>query len=89
VSQQIQDEPVKDHTLEEAAAAIRMSSRWLRQQIRNGEDAEKADAPFIEHTKRGHKILFTDDQLEKLRGLHAKAPAAAESITTGRKRRSA
>lgn len=78
-------EPGKDYTLKEAAAAIRMSDRWLRQQIKDGEDPEK-DAPFIEHTKRGHKLLFTEDQLESLRELHAKKPAAvvAESITTGR-----
>lgn len=78
----------KDHTLKEAAAAIRMSDRWLRQQIKDGENPDKS-APFIEHTKRGHKILFTDDQLQALRTLHAQKPAVVESITTGRKRRSA
>jgi hypothetical protein len=77
--------PEKDYTLKEAALAIRMSDRWLREQIKVG---EKGDGPFVEHTKRGHKILFTEDQLEKLRRLHAKAPAVtAESITTGKKRR--
>lgn len=75
----------KDYTLVEAAEVIRMSDRWLRQQIKDGQDPEKS-APFIEHTKRGHKILFTEDQLAALRTLHAKKPAAPESITTGRKR---
>lgn len=78
--------PAKDATLKEAADAIRMSDRWLRQRIKDG---EKGDGPFIEHTKRGHKILFTPDQLENLRTLHAQKPAAPESITTGKKRKTA
>lgn len=78
--------PERDFTIVEAAKAIRMSDKWVRQQIKRG---EKGEGPFVEHTKRGHKILFTEDQLEKLRRLHAKEPAAPASITTGRKRRSA
>lgn len=78
-------DPGKDYTLLEAAKAIRMSDRWLRQQIKDG---EKGEGPFVEHTKRGRKILFTDEQMAKLRDLHAQKPAVVASITTGRKRRS-
>ena len=75
-----------DLTLVEAAKAIRMSERWVRQQIKLG---EAGDGPFVEHIKRGHKILFTREQVEKLRLLHATKPPVAESMTTGKKRKSA
>ena len=68
-----------DYTLIEAAEAIRMSERWLRGRIA---------ADKIEHTRRGHKIMFTAAQMEKLRAAHAVAPAP-EVVTTGRKRKSA
>ena len=66
-----------DHTLDEVAAALRMSTRWVRDRIKEG----------AEHQRKGHKITFTTEQVEKLRAAHTKMPAA-ESITTGRKRKS-
>lgn len=65
-----------DYTLEEVALALRMSSRWVRDRIKEG----------AEHTRRGHKIRFTAEQVEKLRASHATTPIA-QSITTGPKRR--
>jgi len=67
----------KDYTLEEVATALRMSTRWVRDRIKHD---------GAEHTRRGHKIVFTAEQVEKLRASHAKAPIE-ESITTGRKRK--
>lgn len=73
----------EDFTLVEAAKAIGMSGRWLRQQIKDGEAGE---GPFIEHTRRGHKIMFTEDQVEKLRAAHKRVAPVEQSVTTGRKR---
>lgn len=72
----------EDFTLLEAAQAIRMSERWLRGEIKKG---EKGEGPFIAHTRRGHKITFTAEQIESLRRTHAVEPVEA-SITTGRKK---
>jgi hypothetical protein len=66
-----------DLTLNEAADVIRMSERWLRQQIKDG---------LVECERRGHKIFFTPSQVEKLRHSFTVRPAA-QSITTGRKRK--
>lgn len=66
-----------DYTLPEVAKALRMSPRWVRDRIR--EDG-------VEHTRRGHKIVFTAEQVEKLRAAHTKAPVE-QSMTTGKKRR--
>ena len=68
-----------DHSLEDVAKALGMSTRWVRDRIR----VDKA-----EHQRYGHVIRFTDEQVEKLRASHAKAPIA-ESITTGRRKKSA
>lgn len=68
-----------DYTLEEVAAAVRMSTRWVRERIKEG----------AEHQRKGHKITFSSEQVEKLRAAHTKAPAVEQSITTGRKKRSA
>lgn len=65
-----------DLTLKETAAVIRMSERWLRQQIKDG---------VVECEKRGHKIFFNPAQVEKLRQSFTKN-ATPLSITTGRKR---
>lgn len=71
-------EPVQpDYTCQETAAIIRMSEKWLRNQIKAG---------LVEHERRGHKIFFTPTQLEKLRGSFTVEPRA-QSITTGRKRK--
>lgn len=72
-----QDQP--DLNLKETAAVIRMSERWLRQQIADG---------LVECERRGHKIFFNPAQVEKLRQSFTVRPAA-QSITTGRKKRSA
>lgn len=66
-----------DLTLKETANVIRMSERWLRQQISDG---------LVECERRGHKIFFTPSQVEKLRHSFTVRPAA-RSITTGRKRK--
>lgn len=74
----------RDYTLEEVATAIRMSTRWIRDQIKAGENGE---GPVVEHTRRGHKIRFTAEQVEKLRAAHAKAPVIDLPVTTGRKKK--
>ena len=68
----------KDYTLAEVAEALGMSERWVRERIKEG----------AAHIRYGHKIRFTAAQVDALRAAHIKAPLA-ESITTGRKRRSA
>ena len=65
-----------DYTLDEVAAALRMSKRWLYARIAEG----------AEHERRGHKIVFTEAQVEKLRTANTKG-AVPQSVTTGRKRR--
>ena len=65
-----------DYTLSEVAAAIKMSERWLRNQIAAG---------AIECNRYGHKIRFTAAQVAQLRTDHA-APVAPTSITTGRRK---
>lgn len=67
-----------DFTLKEVAAALGMSERWIREEIKKG----------AEFTRYGHKIRFTAEQVEKLRATFTKAPVE-QSMTTGRKRRSA
>lgn len=74
-----------DFTLNETAAKLRVSTRWIRDRIKAGKDAEN-DSPFVEHIRRGHKIMFTAEQVEKLRMSDAQTPPPAESITTGRKK---
>lgn len=69
----------QDHTLPEVAASLRMSTRWLRDKI-------KVDK--LEHEKRGHKILFTEAQVEAIRSRYTVTPAAEQPITTGKKKRS-
>ena len=68
----------RDFTLEEVADLIGMSTRWIRARIKDG----------AEHQRYGHKIRFTAEQVEKLRAAHTKSPAP-QSITTGRKRKTA
>ena len=71
------DDLPHDYTLAETAAALRMSTRWLRDKI-------KVDK--LEHEKRGHKILFTAAQVEAARTRYTVRPVE-QSMTTGRKRR--
>lgn len=73
----------RDHTLSETAAILRVSTRWIRDRIKDGKEGTR---PFVEHTRRGNKIMFTPAQLEKLRVADAETPPVVESITTGRRR---
>lgn len=78
--------PEQDYTLTETADILKMSPRWIRNRIKAGEDGT---GPFVEHIRRGRKILFTAAMVEQLRMADAQTPApqVVESITTGRKRR--
>lgn len=66
----------QDYSLSEVADALGMSERWVRARIKDG----------AEHQRYGHKIRFTAEQVDQLRAQHTQQPAA-QSITTGRKRR--
>lgn len=76
-----------DYTLTETARALKVSTRWVRDRIKAGKDTS-SDAPFVEHIRRGNKIMFTAEQVEKLRAADVQAApiAPVESITTGRKK---
>lgn len=75
-----------DYTLDEVADALGMSTRWVRDQIRAG---EQGTGPHVEHIRRGHKIRFTKEQVEKLRAFGVRA-VINEPVTTGpSKKRSA
>lgn len=65
-----------DFTLTETANKLRVSTRWIRDRIKDG----------AEHQRYGHKIRFTEAQVAKLRTDHTKQ-TIAESITTGHKKR--
>lgn len=67
------NELTTDFDLEQVAAALKMSPRWVRQQVSNG----------AVHMRYGHKIRFTAEQVEMLRASCTKQPVEA-SITTGR-----
>jgi len=62
-----------DFTLDEVAAAIRMSKRWIRDRIRLD------GAP---HQRYGRHIRFTAAQVAELRAMHVKS-LVAEPVTTG------
>lgn len=64
-----------DYSMDEVAAALGMSPRWVRARVAEG----------AEHQRYGHKIRFTETQVEKLRASHVKQPAA-KSVTTGRRK---
>lgn len=65
-----------DYTLAEVADALKMSPRWLRQQIAAG----------AAHQRYGNRIRFTPEQVEELRGKLAAVPVEA-GVTTRRTRR--
>lgn len=67
-----------EYTYEEVAEFLRMSPRWVRARVKEG----------AEHQRYGHKVRFTESQVEKLRASHVKQPVV-QSVTTGRKRKSA
>jgi hypothetical protein len=66
----------RDHTLQDVAAALQVSTRWVRDRIRLDGAA---------HQRYGTKIRFTTDQVAALRTMHA-ARLATLPITTGRKK---
>lgn len=69
----------KDYTLDEVAEALGMSERWVRSKLGQ-----------VEHTRYGHKVRFTAEQVEAMRAKFIKKPAGAStSITTGRGKKSA
>lgn len=71
----------KDYSLDEVAKALGMSTRWVR---------DRCNLDGAEHQRYGHKIRFTPEQVEKLRVAHVKKPVNVdESITTGRKKKTA
>lgn len=67
------NELTEDFDLTQVAKALKMSERWVRQQVANG----------AVHMRYGHKIRFTAEQVEMLRASCTKKPVEA-SITTGR-----
>lgn len=69
-------ELAKDYDLNEVAEALGMSTRWVRQQCKDG----------AVHNRYGQKIRFTAAQVELLRESRTKRPTE-ESITTGRGRK--
>jgi hypothetical protein len=72
------DDLTPDYDLEQVAAALGMSVRWVRARVSEG----------AEHQRYGHKIRFTPEQVDRLRAQFA-TTQAPQSVTTGRKRRSA
>lgn len=66
-----------EYTVEEVAAAIKKSPRWLRNLIKAG---------GCEVNRYGAATRFTASQVAKLRADSAVVPIQ-QSITTGRKRR--
>lgn len=70
----------QDFTLAEAATALRCSTRWLRDKLKSDD---------LPHGRRGHKIVFSAAQIEAIRAHFTAAAPVEQSITTGRKRKSA
>lgn len=69
------NELAEDYDLVQVAKALKMSERWVRQQVANG----------AVHMRFGHKIRFTAEQVEMLRASCVRrADVVVESITTGR-----
>ena len=65
----------RNYDLDEIAAAVGMSARWVRQRCKEG----------AEHQRMGHKIKMTAAQIDKLRVSHTVVPVK-QGITTGRKK---
>lgn len=65
-----------DFSLQEVAAALGMSTRWVR---------DRCNLDGASHQRYGHKIRFTAKQVQELRDVHARV-AVEESITTGKKK---
>lgn len=69
-----------DYSLAEVADALGMSERWVRARIKDG----------AEHQRYGHKIRFTEAQVDKLRASHVQRPALVveKPVTTSKKKAS-
>jgi len=74
----------RDYDLNEVADAIGMSTRWIRDRIREG---KQGTGPVVEHIRYGHVIKFTAAQVDRLKAQHTVAPALDDQVTTGRKKR--
>ena len=76
----------EEYDLNQIAAAMKRSPRWVRNQIAAG---KKGEGPFIEHQGGGPgtKITMTAAQVEAFRAQRTQTAPALESVTTGRKRR--
>lgn len=75
----------REYDLSEIAEMLGMSTRWVRQRIRAGEEGT---GPFFEHQRWGRKITMTEAQIVTLRASVVQAPPPPQSIATGRKPRS-
>lgn len=75
-------EAEKDLNLEQIAEAMGMSTRWVRDQL----DPKKGRG--IEHRRPGNRIRMSPEQLEKFKSSFD-VVTTPQSITTGRKRKSA
>jgi hypothetical protein len=70
------------YTLPEIAAKMRMSERWVRGEL------DPKRGKNIEHSRPGGRIRMSDEQIEKFRAAYD-VQGAPQSITTGRRKRSA
>lgn len=77
-----------EYTLPEIAKAMRKSERWVRAQIKAGRDGT---GPWVEHQGGGpgSPITMTAAQVDTFRAQRTQTAPVVESITTGKKRRSA
>ena len=77
-----------EYDLNEIATAMRRSTRWVRDQIKAGKEGT---GPFVEHQGGGpgSKITMTREQVEKFRASRTNSQPVEQSITTGRRKRTA
>lgn len=73
---EIKPELPHDYSIGEVATALGMSERWIRQRVTEG----------AEHQRYGHKIRFTEAQVQRLREAHTANAHPANVVTTGKKR---
>lgn len=53
------------HTYPEAAAILRVEENWLRRHIKG-----------LPHSKKGRKVTFTDEDLDRIDALHHHEPTS-------------
>jgi excisionase family DNA binding protein len=66
-----------DYTLDEVAAALGMSTRWVRDRIR---------IDHVSHSRYGRHIRFTAEQVAQLRAAHVQS-LVNDPVTSGPSRR--